>query len=101
MMFMSFSSDVKKELIQIQYDNDSYRAELAALIRMNGVISTNSGRVSLDVQTESAAIARRIYSLLKRANSGVIEVLVRKKMRLKKNNIYIVGVQEEVHERFT
>lgn len=95
---MSFSSDVKKELIQTEYETQCTQAELAAIIRMNGLISTNSGETSLDIQTESAAIARRIFTLLKQVFFGPVELLVRKKMRLKKNNIYIVRVKEEANE---
>ena len=42
------------------------KAELAAIIRMNGVISTLEPHDMLDIQTESAGIARRIFTLLKR-----------------------------------
>lgn len=88
---MSFSSEIKKELIQMEADEQALKAELAAIIRMNGLLSTNDG-VTLDIQTESAAIARRIFKLIKAIISGPIEILVRKKMRLKKNNVYIVRV---------
>jgi DNA-binding protein WhiA len=74
------------------------RAELSALIRMNGAIQISSGRVILDISTENAAIARRIYTLLKRTFGMHAEVLVRKKMRLKKNNIYMVRVPGRVEE---
>ncbi len=95
---MSFSSDVKKELIRPSDDNPCPKAELAAIIRMNGLLSTNGEQMSLDIQTESAAIARRIFTLLKMVFSGPVELLVRKKMRLKKNNIYIVRIREQVEE---
>ena len=44
----------------------------------------------MDIQTENAAIARRIYTLLKKSYDVQVELLVRKKMKLKKNNVYIV-----------
>lgn len=75
----------------MEADEQALKAELAAIIRMNGLLSTNDG-VTLDIQTESAAIARRIFKLIKAIISGPIEILVRKKMRLKKNNVYIVRV---------
>ncbi len=49
----------------------------------------------VDVQTENAAIARRIYVLLKKSYDVSVELLVRKKMRLKKNNVYIVRLMEK------
>ena len=72
------------------------KAELAAIIRMNGVLSTIEPHTMLDIQTESAAIARRIFTLLKSIFTGPVELLVRKKMKLKKNNIYIVRVKQGV-----
>jgi DNA-binding protein WhiA len=69
---------------------------------MNGSVSVSSRKVVLDISTENAAIARRIYSLLKKHYEIHVELLVRKKMRLKKNNVYIVripaGVQEILSE---
>ncbi|MCM3739181.1 DNA-binding protein WhiA [Oceanobacillus luteolus] len=93
---MSFAAQIKKELTTIETDEPIQKAELAALIRMNGVISISRQRYSLDVQTENAAIARRIYTLVKNNYQVPIEVLVRKKMKLKKNNIYIVRLKEQV-----
>ncbi|WP_246942589.1 DNA-binding protein WhiA [Bacillus pinisoli] len=88
---MSFASETKKELTNLQVKDCCGKAELAALIRMNGSISFSNKQLSLDVQTENAAIARRIYTLLKKYyDDVVVELLVRKKMRLKKNNVYIV-----------
>lgn len=95
---MSFSSDVKKELIRMESTEDCMKAELAAIIRVNGLISTNGMDTSLDVQTENAAIARRIFTLLRNVFTGSIDIVVRKKMRLKKNNIYIVRIREKVNE---
>ncbi|PRO65580.1 DNA-binding protein WhiA [Alkalicoccus urumqiensis] len=87
---MSFASETKKELTQLEPDDCCARAELAALVRMNGAVSLRNLSMALDVQTENASIARRIYTLLKRQFDLHVELLVRKKMRLKKNNVYIV-----------
>lgn len=74
------------------------RAELSALIRMNGSVGLTNKRIVLDISTENAAIARRMYTLLKRHFQVPTELLVRKKMRLKKNNIYMVRVPSHVEE---
>ncbi|SDZ34780.1 hypothetical protein SAMN05421736_11098 [Evansella caseinilytica] len=92
---MSFASMTKKELTQLEMAHCCSRAELAALIRMNGSISIRNMAVSLDIQTENAAIARRIYTLIKKLFDIHIELLVRKKMRLKKNNVYVVRMTKE------
>lgn len=91
---MSFASDVKKELTTLEVHREHARAELAALIRMNGSLSIVNQQFVLNVQTENAAIARRLYSLLKDHYEVRSELLVRKKMKLKKNNVYIVRLKE-------
>ena len=95
---MSFASEIKKELTEIEVDECCVRAEVAALIRMNGTISVSKERFTLDVQTENAAIARRIYSLIKTIYAYPVELLVRKKMKLKKNNVYIIRLVKNVAE---
>ncbi|CAM3281427.1 DNA-binding protein WhiA [Sporolactobacillus spathodeae] len=91
---MSFAADTKRELTLLQVDTCCARAELAALTRMNGFISIRNKRIELDIATENAAISRRIYRLIKQVYQYPIEILVRRKMRLKKNNVYIVRLKE-------
>jgi DNA-binding protein WhiA len=65
---MSFAAHTKKELTMHGGSADCCsRAELSALIRMNGSLQFGAGRLVLDVTTENAAIARRIYTLIKQA----------------------------------
>ena len=91
---MSFASETKKEMTQEESEPCCARAELSALIRMNGSLSFSNKMLSLDVQTENAAIARRLYTLIKSLYPYQVELLVRKKMRLKKNNIYICRIRD-------
>src|SRR5699024_4416298 len=65
---------------------------------MNGEHSEGKHSLTLDIQTENPAIARRIYILIKETYNYKIDILVRKNMRLKKNNIYIVRLKEKVTE---
>lgn len=92
---MSFAADVKKELTGLEVHREHAKAELAALIRMNGSLNLFNQQFVLNVQTENAAIARRIYSLLKDHFDVKSELLVRRKMKLKKNNIYIVRLKQD------
>lgn len=92
---MSFASETKKELTTIEPDDCCAKAELSALIRMNGSMSFSNRQLVVNIQTENAAIARRIYVLIKRSYEAAVELLVRKKMRLKKNNVYIVRLKEK------
>lgn len=95
---MSFAAETKKELTRLELEECGAQSELAALIRMNGSISIVNKQLGLDITTENAAIARRIYSLIKYVYDYPAEVLVRKKMRLKKNNVYIVRMREFAQE---
>lgn len=69
-----------------------------ALIRMNGSIGLANHAMILNVQTESPAIARRIYSLIKQLYKVESDILVRKKMKLKKNNTYVVRLRHHAQE---
>ncbi|WP_419884261.1 DNA-binding protein WhiA [Peribacillus sp. B-H-3] len=89
---MSFASETKKELTTIDSKDCCGKAELCSLIRMNGSLSFSNRKLVVDIQTENAAIARRIYTLLKKSYVVQVELLVRKKMKLKKNNVYIVRI---------
>lgn len=95
---MSFASETKKELTSIETEPCCERAELSALIRMNGSVSFSSRNIVVDSQTENAAIARRIYQLIKKQFNVQVSLLVRKKMKLKKNNVYIVRITEQAKE---
>lgn len=90
---MSFAGDVKKELTMLEVHPEHAKAELAALIRMNGTLSIIDREFHLNVQTENAAIARRIFTLIKDTFHVQAELSVRKKMKLKKNNVYIVRMR--------
>lgn len=90
---MSFASETKKELTRIVAESSCCDcAELSAVVRMNGTLTIQDKRLTLEVTTENAAIARRIYTLFKGLFGIQGEVLVRRKMRLKKNNVYLVRI---------
>ncbi|PLT29034.1 DNA-binding protein WhiA [Peribacillus deserti] len=95
---MSFASETKKELTTLEVKDCCVNAELSALIRMNGSLSFSNKKLVVDIQTENAAIARRIYTLLKKSFNVPVELLVRKKMKLKKNNVYIVRLSHQAQE---
>ncbi|OPX83708.1 MAG: Sporulation transcription regulator WhiA [Pelotomaculum sp. PtaB.Bin013] len=91
---MSFSVATKNELARVTGRQSCCRlAELAALIRMDGSIQNSGGRlVSLNISTENAAVARKILSMIKGLFDIHTEVLVQRKTRLRKNNVYLVHI---------
>ena len=90
---MSYASDVKKELTGLKVHAANGKAELMALIRMNGAVSIVNHAFVLNVHTENPAIARRIYALLKQFYRLEAELIVRKNVKLKKNNMYVVRLK--------
>lgn len=95
---MTFASEVKKECTLIEVHREHAKAELTALIRMNGAVSIYQHNLILNIQSENAAIARRIYTLFKEHFNLESELIVRRKMKLKKNNVYIVRCRQNVKE---
>ena len=93
---MSYASQVKKELTNLEVHPEHARAELSALIRMNGSLSLAQHHFILNIQTENPAIARRIYSLLHQLYTVNSELVVRRKMKLQKNKQYIVRLRQHV-----
>ncbi|MBD5430368.1 DNA-binding protein WhiA [Lactobacillus sp.] len=94
----SYASEVKKELTSLPVHPEHAKAELAAFLRMNGVLSLHNKQFSLDITTENPAIARRIFSLIKTAYNIEPLLIVSKKMKLKKNYQYLVRLQKDIYE---
>jgi hypothetical protein len=92
---MSFASDVKKELTMLEVHPEHAKAELAALVRLNGTLNVKNDVYLLNIQTENAAIARRIYSLIKDLYGIKSDVSVRRRLKLKKNNVYFIYLNKE------
>lgn len=93
---MSFTATIKSELCRLDFSEACCpKAELAGLIATSGNISfSGRGRVSLNIITDHAYIARRLYKLFKSAYSLTPTVLARKKTRLRKNFSYLVRIGE-------
>lgn len=91
---MSFSSSAKNELARIIPEESCCQlAELSAIIRMSGVIKVNGiENISLKIVTENAAIARKIFVLLKKRFNLNTDIMVRKNRHLKKNHSYILEI---------
>ncbi len=63
---MSFTIDVKNELCLVKYENKCCkRAHLAGIVGFGGTVSQENGATIIKIRTESSAIARRAYSLVK------------------------------------
>ncbi|HEX3015439.1 MAG TPA: DNA-binding protein WhiA [Desulfobacteria bacterium] len=91
---MSFSGKVKEELARLEMKRSCCQlAELAALVRMDGTLQISANRrMALYVQTESAPVARKIYKLAKTRLQTPVEIMARRKLKLRKNITYAVRI---------
>lgn len=99
---MTFSSKIKEELSRTEItDVLSAKAETAALVRTMGYISLKGfNKMEIEFSTENAAIARRIFKLLKTAFDISTQVSVEKTNRLKKHNNYIIKIDDNISKNF-
>jgi hypothetical protein len=92
---MSFSSQTKNNLSRIIPETECcLHTELLALLRSDGLVKKNlSEEYLLEFETENAAVARKIFKLLRAIYDIPVEVSVRQKKRLKKNNKYTIRIR--------
>ena len=91
---MSFSSKTKNELARMVPEKECCQyAELAALIRMSGTLQlAGLEKFNLIITTENASVARKIFKLFKLLFKINVEVMIRKNLKLKKNNHYLMVI---------
>lgn len=97
-MTLTYTEEIKKELARLVVpDECCQRAELAALIRLNGSIElSRAGQWGLSVTTQNPATARVIFKLFRAVFGVHAEIYVRRKVRLRKNNVYMVWCRGNV-----
>ncbi len=95
---MSFSSKTKNELVRVSSSKQKCNiAELSGIIRMSGTIKLKGfQKLNLEIATENAAIARKVFKLLKSNFNIQTQIMVKKNRNLKKNNSYILIVASEM-----
>ena len=69
---MSFSSDVKRELANIECESCCLKAELYAIIKFKATIKLSFGGLGVSISTTQNAIARRIVYLFKKIYNNII-----------------------------
>lgn len=89
---MSFAGEVKNQICKEEIDTQQSRAQLCALFQMRAQISDDGS--SLVYQSENANITKHIFQMMKTIYSVEPRLSVVKKMRLKKNNVYRLELQD-------
>ncbi len=93
-MKVSFARKVKEEVVFNDFEMCCQKAILSAIIKINGTLSLSNQGLLLTIRTENAKIASKIHKMLKEVYHPHIEFLVSRKMKLKKNNVYILKVSK-------
>lgn len=95
---MSFTTDVKAEICKNELHDCCKKAEASALIQMCSTLNFTSEGMHLKIQTENANTAKRIWKILKEMFAVDTQLSVLRKMKLKKNNIYVIRVTNHVSQ---
>ncbi len=95
---MSFTTEVKSEIAANELHPCCMKAELSAVLQMCSTINFTSTGMHLTAKTENATTAKRIYKLVKERYDVTTRLSVIKKMKLKKNNIYVIRIENKAME---
>lgn len=98
---MSFSFNVKKELTCVPVGaRHCMIAELAAMIIMAGEVSYADQTFSIKFQTENAAIARKYFTIIKKAFNINTEIVLKTSKKFHKKQTYILVTKdsEQAHK---
>ena len=94
---MSFSSKVKGEICRyIDISHEEALAEISAIMKVSGTLAFSGRQISFKITTENPASARLMFTILKENFSIHSKLMVKKSNSLKKNNIYMVLITEDM-----
>jgi len=97
---MSFSSELKNEMIaNAAGDSCCVLAELSALLAVGGTVRLTSAGPGLRFVSESAAVTRRAFALVKSAFGIRCLISAVKRARLDKGNLYQLDIPEPAPAR--
>lgn len=88
---MSFTTTIKEEISRIKNTRSESIAELSGFLRNNGTCTDTT----IDLITENATVAKRIYQLMKDLYDITCEIENRKNVNFSKNNLYLIMVNDK------
>ncbi len=89
---MSFTTNIKNEIINTEYPKSEAIAELSSIININAVIDKNS----FSIYTENFGVSRRIYKLIKDLYGVEAQIEKEKVNRLNKNFLISIIVDKDI-----
>ena len=90
--FMSFTSNIKNEISNIEYGESEKMAELSAILNIGCKIFNNR----FEIYTENVSVARRIYKLIKEIYHVDIEMDTSGFNNLRKNKLVLLTIKEKL-----
>ena len=97
---MSFSAKVKGEIARYsELTKAEALAQISAIMKVSGTIGFSGSGLSFKITTENPSSARLIFTLLKIHFDIHSRLMVKRSNSLKKNNIYMVVINEEMGVR--
>jgi hypothetical protein len=91
---MSFAKEVKKELQSLKHLNCCNKAELSAMLHINGSIEKNSNGISIVFQTTNNSVVRRFVFLYKQLYDYDFSLMQKKIYQFKSKDQFIVKINE-------
>lgn len=89
---MSFTTTIKEEISRVTNTRSESIAELSGFLRNNGTCT----EATIDLVTENATVAKRIYQLIKDLYDVTCEIENRKNANFSKNNLYLIMINDRV-----
>ncbi len=95
---ISYTQQIKEELVSYEYDEMSMRAILSAFIQINGRLLIQNKKTFLVLETENAKIAKFIYLILQKRYQITPSFAYRKKMNFDKKISFNIRIEQKVDE---
>jgi len=94
---VSFTSDTKKELLNIKTKQCCSVAMLSSMLAISGYLSLSSKGMRVVYQTTSLPIARKAITMIKSLYPITVDVLSKQSVRLQKKNSYMMIIKDKVN----
>ena len=89
---MSFTTTIKEEISRIDNTRSESISELSGFLRNNGSCTDTT----IDLLTENATVAKRIYKFINDIYDVTCEIENRKSVNFSKNNLYLIMINDKV-----
>lgn len=93
---MSFSSNIKSELQSLKHLNCCNKAELSAMLHINGSIEKSANGISIIFQSTNNAVVRRFMHLTKQLYGIEMTIIQKEMKKLRKHDLFVIKIEDKV-----